>query len=137
VDEIVMLGEAYSIVTEYTSFLVLENDQEYQRWQIKRRNALRISRDREAQQRLRNELETLRDQAAANIGPIGPKPIEVAKQVVQKAKPVQRAPQRTSTPRRTSRGPSFDFDFGVGSGPVGPLLLAAAGWLTRRKRRCA
>jgi hypothetical protein len=136
-DEIVMLGEAYSIVTEYTSFLVLENDQEYQRWKIKRRNALRINRDRDAQQRLRNQLETMRDEASANMGPVGPEPVQVAKRITKKANPAQRAPQSSSTPRRTSRRRSIDFDFGGGSGPVGPILLAAAGWLTRRKKRCA
>ena len=38
-DEIILLGEEYSIVTEYTSFLVLENDAEYKRWKIERRNS--------------------------------------------------------------------------------------------------
>src|SRR5437867_8947927 len=46
IDEVVRLGEAYSIVSEYTSFLVLENDAEFQRWKLERRNALRIERDR-------------------------------------------------------------------------------------------
>lgn len=48
IDEVVRLGEAFSIASEYTSFIVLENDAEYRRWNIERRNALRISRDREA-----------------------------------------------------------------------------------------
>ncbi len=39
VDEVVKLGEVYSIATEYTSFIVLENDAEYRRWKIERRNA--------------------------------------------------------------------------------------------------
>ncbi len=47
VAEIVRLGEAFSIVTEHTSFLVLENDGEYQRWKIDRKNALRMDRDRQ------------------------------------------------------------------------------------------
>jgi len=34
INEIVRLGEAYSIVSHYTSFLVLENDGQYQRWNI-------------------------------------------------------------------------------------------------------
>ena len=42
IDEIVRLGEGYSIATEYTSFIVLENDAEFQRWKIDRKNALRI-----------------------------------------------------------------------------------------------
>ena len=37
IDEIVRLGEGYSIVSEYTSFLVLENDAEYKRWNLKTR----------------------------------------------------------------------------------------------------
>ncbi len=45
VDEVVRLGEAFSIATEYTSFLVLENDAEYQRWKIERRNTLLLARD--------------------------------------------------------------------------------------------
>ena len=36
-DEIVRLGEAYSIASEYTSFLVLPNDAEYQRWKLERK----------------------------------------------------------------------------------------------------
>jgi len=51
-NEIVRLGEAYSIVTEYTSFIVLENDAEYQRWKIGRRNLLKLARDRKQQQTL-------------------------------------------------------------------------------------
>ncbi|MCP4899915.1 MAG: VWA domain-containing protein [bacterium] len=71
VDEVIRLGEGFSIVTEYTSFLVLENDAEYQRWKIERRNALRIERDRTQQQRVRSRLEKLRDEAAAALGPMG------------------------------------------------------------------
>ncbi|OEU54556.1 MAG: hypothetical protein BA862_12660, partial [Desulfobulbaceae bacterium S3730MH12] len=70
VDEIVRLGEGYSITSEYTSFLVLENNGEYKRWKIERRNATRIQRDREAQQRLGRELEALRGQGLNDIGPI-------------------------------------------------------------------
>lgn len=69
VDEIVRLGEGYSIVSEYTSFLVLENDAEYKRWQIARRNVLRVAQDREQQQRVRAELGRLREKALADLGP--------------------------------------------------------------------
>src|SRR5690606_7491564 len=69
VDEIVRLGEAYSIVTEYTSFLVLENDAEYQRWQLDRRNLLRVARDRQQQQAVQAQLRRLREQALADLGP--------------------------------------------------------------------
>ncbi|MDY0168689.1 MAG: VIT and VWA domain-containing protein [Thermoguttaceae bacterium] len=63
VDEIVRLGELYSIVTEYTSFIVLENDAEYQRWAIQRRNLLRISRDRKQQTRLNEQLTKMREES--------------------------------------------------------------------------
>jgi Ca-activated chloride channel homolog len=68
-DEIVQLCEGYSIVSEYASFIVLENDAEYQRWSIKRRNVTRIGRDRTAQLALRKELEHLREAAVTKLGP--------------------------------------------------------------------
>jgi hypothetical protein len=68
-DEIVRLGEGYSIVTEYTSFIVLENDAEYKRWKIDRRNAVRTTRDRRAHQELAARLEAMRDQATLALGP--------------------------------------------------------------------
>ncbi|MBW3598370.1 MAG: hypothetical protein KY475_13995, partial [Planctomycetes bacterium] len=67
--EIVRLCEGFSIVSPYASFLVLENDAEYQRWKIERRNAVRVQGDRQAQERLRRELDRLREQAIAKLGP--------------------------------------------------------------------
>ena len=67
--EIVRLCEGYSIVSEYASFIVLENDAEYQRWSIQRRNATRVGRDDAARRRLQVELERLREQSLAAIGP--------------------------------------------------------------------
>src|SRR5437899_4198223 len=55
--EVVRLGEGYSIATEYTSFLVLENDAEYRRWKIERNNVLRTDRDRKAQEVVRAQLD--------------------------------------------------------------------------------
>ena len=69
VSEIVRLGEGYSIVSEYTSFLVLENEGEYARWKIERRNALRENRDRTAQEKFKKELDTMRERASADVGP--------------------------------------------------------------------
>ncbi len=68
-NEIVRLCEGYSIVSEYASFIVLENDAEYQRWSIERRNATRIQRDDRARQRLQVELERMREQSMASLGP--------------------------------------------------------------------
>jgi len=135
IEEIIGLGEGYSIVTEYTSFLVLENDAEYGRWKIKRRNALRLDRDRKAQEKRGQELEAIRSKAVADIGPQEPAAME--KFTPQAAKPqrVTSAPnpavQNTVKQRRPSRG--FDLDFG--SGPVGPLFVGLAYWLRQRKRR--
>jgi Ca-activated chloride channel family protein len=119
--EIVRLGEAFSIATEYTSFLVLENDAEYQRWQIERRNALRIERDRRAQARVREELDRIRDKTLAGLGPV-----EVEKRASLNPT-VPPAPQTGSpapTPQPQQRG---DVDLG-GGGAVDPLAagLAAA-----------
>jgi Ca-activated chloride channel family protein len=69
VGEIVRLGETYSIVTEYTSFIVLENDAEYKRWRIDRKNLLRMARDRKQHQVVRAELAALREKALADLGP--------------------------------------------------------------------
>ena len=67
--DIVSLCEGYSIVSEYASFLVLENDSEFQRWQIARRNATRVQRDDAARMRLAQQLEAMRDAALARTGP--------------------------------------------------------------------
>src|SRR5205814_7993290 len=69
IDEVVRLGEGYSIVTEYTSFLVLENDVEFQRWKIARNNVLRTDRDRHAQEMVRARFDSIRAKAMADLGP--------------------------------------------------------------------
>ena len=69
VGEIVELCEDFSIVSEYASFIVLENDAEYRRWKIERRNLSRIERDRRAQAQVQFALETARDESLAKLGP--------------------------------------------------------------------
>jgi Ca-activated chloride channel family protein len=100
-NEIVRLCEGYSIVSEYASFIVLENDAEYQRWSIQRRNATRVQRDDAARKGLQVELERLREQSLAAIGPNkgGPSsdkssvsPIELPGQ------PAIQSPNQPSTP---------------------------------------
>jgi len=127
-DEIVRLGEAFSIVTEYTSFLVLENEAEYQRWKIERRNALRVERDRAKQQRVRDELQALRKRAQIDLGPIAR---ETAVDDQQPANPTP-----SSGPARSPRG----WDLG-GGGAIDPLsigllaVLGGAGYAALRRRR--
>jgi Ca-activated chloride channel family protein len=68
-EEIVGLCEGYSIVSEYASFIVLENDQEYKRWKIERRNATRIERDRKARESTRKKLKDIREKSLSKMGP--------------------------------------------------------------------
>ena len=134
VEEIIRLGETYSIASEYTSFLVLENNKEYKRWKIEQRNGERMKRDRKAQQQRRKMLERIRNQATANLGPM-----ESQKQqskVVSANRPANRqqvasrpmnqsAPtNRTNSSRRSVNLPSFG-----GGGAIDPgsaLLFALA-----------
>jgi Ca-activated chloride channel homolog len=134
--EIVRLGEAFSIVTEYTSFLVLENDAEYQRWKIARHNLDSIRNDRQAQARRAEQLDALRQKALANLGPVpeqrdaGLAPVPTAA-----ASRPSIGPSSQASPPAESRNRGQGFDVGVGSGPIGPLGLALALWLSRRLRR--
>jgi Ca-activated chloride channel family protein len=101
VNEIVRLGEGYSIVTEYTSFLVLENEGEYKRWKIERRNALRENRDRKAQEKFTQELDAIRQQASADVGPV--KREKMAKRDERSTKKVDQPLNRNfSQPDRSS-----------------------------------
>jgi Ca-activated chloride channel homolog len=59
-------------VSEYTSFLVLENDAEYRRWKLDRRNALRITRDRTRQRTLDAQLASIRKGVPDDLGPSEP-----------------------------------------------------------------
>ncbi|UCF90233.1 MAG: VWA domain-containing protein [Desulfobacterales bacterium] len=136
VDEIIRLGEGYSIVTEYTSFLVLENDAEYQRWQIDRRNTRRLNRDRQAQTARQDELEIIRSKAVADIGP---QPV-IAQDAIPQApatapQKIARVPAPQPAVPDPPRSQSRDFNLNFGSGPVGPLFVGMAYWLRRRRRR--
>jgi Ca-activated chloride channel family protein len=131
--EVVRLGEAFSIVCEHTSFLVLENDAEYRRWKIDRRNALRIQRDRKSHEQLAAELAALREKAVAGLGPESPD------NVLASASPVPAArPGAKSTPSARPAPSSPDPDWAPrlpGTGPVGPVMLALLAWLHARRRR--
>ncbi|MBD3676587.1 MAG: VWA domain-containing protein [Planctomycetaceae bacterium] len=153
IGEIVRLGETYSIVTEYTSFLVLENDAEYRRWKIDRRNLQRIRRDRRSQQQVEAELAELRERAMSELGP---KLADAEKQSAQPvSRPTSSSPTRTtpsssqpssrpsSTPSpspRPSRNRDISFG-GGGGGAIDPitgtlgLLLAGCGFAARRRRK--
>jgi Ca-activated chloride channel family protein len=130
-DEVIAIAERYSIVTEYTSFLVLENDNEYQRWKIERRNLDRTRRDREAREKLLAKLESLRNSSLDGLGPqAGPaEKASGAPSPVQTSLPTPAASRPPSQPR--GEGSPF------GTGPVGPVFLGLAAWLLRKKRKAA
>jgi Ca-activated chloride channel family protein len=129
VDEIVRLCEGYSIVSEYASFIVLENDAEYKRWQIDRRNATRVLRDRAAQQALRTQLDNLRQQAALQVGP------GEVKEVAQVSLPAGPATTPTPSPATAQvpsppaqanspaprRGPDINLFPRRGGGAIDPI----------------
>ncbi len=135
IDDVVRLGESFSIVTQYTSFLVLENDAEYKRWKIQRRNRNRLQRDRAAQANHRQVLNALREKAMRGIGP----QLQMAKAQPRHTPLVNPAISSPPQPRPVtpdaSRRQSRDFDFKFGSGPVGPLFVGLALWMRRRKNR--
>jgi Ca-activated chloride channel family protein len=120
-DEIVRLCEGYSIVSEYASFIVLENDAEYQRWKIDRRNATRVERDRAAQAALRQTLDELRQESMAKLGPAKNGDAEKGLAATERdpAGPPQNAPgaaPTATTPPDDPAARSRDLDFGVNPG---------------------
>ncbi len=153
IPDIVRLGEDFSIVTEYTSFLVLENDAEYQRWKISRRNQELTGRDRAAQASRREEMDLIRKKALADIGPQAVMPAATGSPV-RLASASQTQPQPAPTaiapapnpppPAPSNKKQSWNFQLpslggggGGGSGPVGPLGVLAAAWLARRKQKAS
>ena len=155
VQKIISLCEGYSIVGEYASFIVLENDAEYSRWSIERRNATRVRRDDTARVRLQQELQTLRDASLAELTPGEP-------QAVAATAPRQSSGDSTSIPTPTvnsvnpsvsttptdlnwSRPDSSGSSPGVsrrgGGGAIDPitgllaLSLAGAAAVSRKRRR--
>jgi Ca-activated chloride channel family protein len=150
IDEIVRLGEGYSIVTEYTSFIVLENDAEYQRWKIGRKNVLRLTRDRKQQQNLQAQLTRARERALADVGPNA---VDASRQAASQS-PITTAlptasPQETqpvtipipSPGRNLNLRPSAPSFGGGGGGAFDPisgaivLALAGLGAAAQRRRK--
>jgi Ca-activated chloride channel family protein len=130
--EIVRLGEGYSIVSEYTSFLVLENDAEYRRWKIERLNALRTSRDRAAQERLKKELEKLKNASAETLVKAENIPESgKAKELSSTNTPAPALPSPApAAPAKNRRNNSIDFslpNMGHGGGAVDGFTLLLTG----------
>ena len=137
-DEVVRLGEGYSIVTEYTSFLVLENDAEFKRWNIARKNVLRNDRDRKAQELVRKDLDSIRKKAMADLGPQENQVVKLAQAPTRSANtPAGQSPNQTAPRDAAPSSQNFNFGGGGGSGPVGPLFVALLIWLRRLKMKNA
>ncbi|MEM8666129.1 MAG: VIT and VWA domain-containing protein [Planctomycetota bacterium] len=147
-DEIVRLCEAYSIVSPYASMLVLENNDEYQRWKIEQRNAVRIERDRASRASVQEKLAEMRRQASDNF--------EVSRERMSEQSggpnrapnnpitaPSRPSPQTTTSNPAPSRG--VDLDVGLpGGGAIDPvtaiIALGTAGgaaFAGRRKKKSA
>lgn len=146
IDEIVRLGEAYSIVTEYTSFIVLENDDEYRRWSIDRRNLLRVGNERFQQQIVQDRLKVLREKAIADLGPrpVGPEPTVIEQAARQTAgSGSDPDPAASATPEQ-SRGRDLEVAPSApnrrGGGAFDPITctavlgLAGLGLAARRRK---
>jgi Ca-activated chloride channel family protein len=129
-DEVIRLGEGYSIATEYTSFLVLENDAEYQRWKIARTNLRRSETDRMAQADVRKQLENLRNKALADLGPEAVESAPAVNKGTEQRFAKANIPGSVPAPGAQSsanNGRSQSVNFGGGgSGPVGPIFLGIA-----------
>jgi len=139
IGEIVSLGEKYSIVSEYTSFIVLENDAEYQRWQIERKNARRVERDRSAQRERDDQLRRMRELALNEIGPqavsAAAKPEQLALVPTAAQPNISNPSQPSVTAPTKSQNSGRSIDLNIGSGPVGPLFVLISAWVVRRNRR--
>jgi Ca-activated chloride channel family protein len=129
-DKIVQLCEGYSIVSEYASFIVLENDAEYVRWSINRRNLNRSGRDRAAQAALRAELESLREDALAKLGPPAEKLVAApsAGSNPLNANPTNPLSNPTiATPQSIDNSTAQDLNFSPSSSPQGASRSSGGG----------
>nr|MCU0712516.1 VWA domain-containing protein [Pirellula sp.] len=149
VGQIVNLCEGYSIVSEYASFIVLENDAEYKRWAIERRNATRVKRDNVAREALKNELEGLRNASLAGLGPQEAKSNSSQQEQID---PTTSNSISNTLPPSVQNGNNINWaDQGSsprlspstgGGGAIDPItgliaagLASAAAWAARRKNR--
>jgi len=149
----VRLSEGYSIANEYASFIVLENDAEYRRWSIERRNAVRQKRDAASLADVRQQFEKLRQATAEKLGPAPAAEPTTTKPVAanspQPTFDVSPLPSNSSTPTSTPNVGPIDSSprtnspahssGGGGGGAIDPLTalvalgLAGLGWQNRRR----
>ena len=112
-DAVIDLGTEYSLVTDYTSMVVAE-DQEMEELGIERKNARRVNKERQAQM-------------ARNNAPV--KNYRVDKPSPATATDDSKSSSRDNSMFKGARAPN------IGSGPVGPLFVGVAYWMVRRRKR--
>jgi Ca-activated chloride channel family protein len=153
VNDVVKLCEDFSIASEYASFIVLENDAEYQRWKIERKNLSRLERDRAAQASVQKQLEALRNEALSKLGPSADSTRQIADGATRpSAPPVDQvtsaqAPDLTApgTPQPPSAPANRGFDLDLpgesGGGAIDPIsaaiglgLAGASAFAARRRK---
>ncbi len=105
--EVIKVGTEYSIVTDYTSMLVIM-EESFKRLGIDRKNERRVQNERQAQQQRRSQ------------------PVRNYRVDRNKTNP---SGNKGAFDGKRSPG------FGGGSGPVGPGFIALAMWLKRRRRQ--
>jgi hypothetical protein len=135
-DEIVRLGQAYSIATEYTSFIVLENDAEYQRWHIERKNLLRLQRDRDSQATLAAELAAVRGKAESEIGPTAAEQAQAESPAAAPAVAPAAPDGSAAAPALTNNTDSPNFRIGGAIDPFAAIIVLAIvglAWAARRR----
>jgi Ca-activated chloride channel family protein len=149
VNEVVKLCEEFSIASEYASFIVLENDGEYQRWKIERKNLSRLERDRAAQASVQKQLEALRYEALSKLGPSTDAARQASGDAARPTQPVDHvvANQMPSSPTpqlpgaQSNRGFDLDLPGGSGGGAIDPISaaiglgLAGASAIAARRRK--
>jgi len=139
---IVRLCEDYSIVSEYASFIVLENDAEYRRWSIDRKNVGRIKRDRRAREQRREQLRKLRDQAISKLGPTEEKQTVTSTPARERQTTTPAVPaNQPRVARQPAKRRPMNFNIGGGGGAIDPIsgtaLLTLAGlgaWRAKRRK---
>ncbi len=116
-DQVVALGEEYSLVTDYTSMLVV-SEVAMEEHQVQRRNATRVAIERQARQQRKTK-------------PV--KSYRVDKRYTPPTNDSSSAGSGSSQDTSTWGGrssPGINF----GTGPVGPAFIMLAMWLKRKKR---
>jgi Ca-activated chloride channel family protein len=152
-ESIVQLCEGYSIVSQYASFIVLENDREYRRWKIERRNATRIQRDRKARKKVQDQLKEMRDASLASLGPqtggnkksgAGRKPVDQVTSnnnfpIVDTTQPVSTRNRDldlgSTTPSRNNRSRGGEGGGGAIDPITASICLGLGGAAAARRRR--